>query len=95
MTNKDTLKNIKQISVIGLGETGQLLSKLLFSIPDKPFKVIGYDSDSKIHNEMKTASFLDSSEWNLNKALEESDLIFVCVPKDELKELFNYFKKYF
>ena len=87
MMSDNQLKQIRKITIIGLGETGKLISANLFSFPIKTYQLIGDDANSDNHSKMKKYQILDITEWNLKTATQDADVIFICVPKIEVNEL--------
>lgn len=79
---------MQRISIIGLGLIGSSLGKAL-KARGRDLEVIGYDSDSKVHNRAKKDGVVDRSEWRLPDAVRDADLVVLAVPVLAARELMS------
>jgi prephenate dehydrogenase len=52
-------------------------------------RVIGYDSDSKAQSLAKKMGAVDDSEWNIDKAVDDADIIIAATPTSALYDVFD------
>ena len=78
-----------QITIIGLGLIGGSLGMALRQAYNGKAELVGYDSNSKAHNSAKKAGIVDRTEWNLDKAVENADVVVLAVPVGATPEIFK------
>ncbi|MEI6288913.1 MAG: prephenate dehydrogenase/arogenate dehydrogenase family protein [Chloroflexota bacterium] len=77
-----------QITIIGLGQIGTSIGLSLSKYPDR-FKRIGYDKALEIQNKAKGMGAFDAVKFNLSAAIENADLVLVCIPLDQVESTFE------
>ena len=77
-----------QITIIGLGLIGGSLGMALRQAYNSKAELVGYDSNSKAHNRAKKAGIVDRTAWNLDKAVENADVVVLAVPVGATPEIF-------
>ena len=78
-----------QITIIGLGVVGGSLGLALREAYSGKAEVVGYDSESKVHNRAKKAGMVDRAEWNLDKAVQDADIVVLSIPVGATPEIFE------
>lgn len=53
----------------------------------QPLQVIGFDTDLEQQNFAKKLNAVDKTEWRLPSAIEGADIVVLCTPVGEMKEL--------
>ena len=74
-----------QISIIGLGQIGASVGLALAGQKDRIIR-IGNDKDLSIVQKAHKIGAIDEAVTNLHKAVENSDLILLTLPVDQLQE---------
>ena len=74
-----------QISIIGLGQIGASVGLALADQKDRIIR-IGNDKDLSIVQKAHKIGAIDEAVTNLHKAIENSDLILLTLPVDQLQE---------
>ncbi|MBA31201.1 MAG: hypothetical protein CL748_01530 [Chloroflexi bacterium] len=77
------------ITIIGLGPLGTSIGLALKKYCNNLGVVIGYDLSNKNQDFAKKSQAIDKTEWNIKKAVSDSDLIFICVPTGKVYEVLN------
>jgi 3-deoxy-7-phosphoheptulonate synthase len=75
-----------RVAIIGLGQIGGSLAAAL-KTSDLACTIHGYDSDEKLLGEALNRKLIDFSAPDLNRALEEADMVFLAVPSREIVRL--------
>ena len=75
-----------QISIIGLGQIGTSIGLALAKYPEKINRV-GYDQELVTQNESKKMGAVDAVKFNLHSAVENTDLVLLCIPYDQVEEV--------
>ena len=63
-----------QVTIIGLGLIGSSIGMAIRSAR-KNVKVVGFDHNSGVQSRAKKIGAIDDTEWRLNKAIEDADLV--------------------
>ena len=93
MSNTENIQ-INKILVVGLGLIGASLCRALKN-NQKYDKVLGYDCDRDITNYALKNNYVDEVSLDLKKGINDSDLIVICVPVHQIKDILNIAKDYF
>lgn len=80
---------MQRITVIGLGLIGSSMGMALRAAYHGRTEVVGYDADPKTHNEAKKNGAVDRSEWNLDDAVRDSDMLILAVPAAAVRDIFE------
>lgn len=73
-----------QITIVGLGQLGTSIGLSLAKYSDR-FKRIGYDKTLEIQNKAKGMGAFDEVKFNLYSAIENADLVILCLPLDQVE----------
>ena len=76
-----------RITIIGLGYIGSSLGMALKSVHGNKIEVVGYDGERKVHNQATKIGAADRSEWNLDEAVRDSDVIVLAIPAYAMPEV--------
>lgn len=93
MSNTENIQ-INKILVVGLGLIGASLCRALKN-NQKYDKVLGYDCDRDVTNYALKNNYVDEVSLDLKKGINDSDLIVICVPVHQIKDILNIAKDYF
>ena len=74
-------------TIIGLGRIGTSLGMAIRSKGDA--KVIGYDAENNAQTLAQRMGAVDTVEWNMDKAVEDSDVVIVSTPAGSLYDVFD------
>jgi prephenate dehydrogenase len=74
-----------QITVIGLGQIGTSIGLALAKHTDQIARV-GYDRALEIQNKAKSLGAFDSVKFTLPSAIENADVVILCLPFDQVEE---------
>ena len=77
-----------QVTIIGLGLIGSSIGMAIRSAR-KNVKVVGFDHNSGVQSRAKKIGAIDDTEWRLNKAIEDADLVVLAVPVLEIPILMD------
>ncbi len=80
---------MEQVTIIGLGYIGSSLGMALKASYGKKLHVIGYDGERKIHNQAQKNGSVDKSIWNLDEAVNGSDVIVLAIPAYAIPEVLD------
>ena len=80
---------MQRITIIGLGLMGSSLGMALRAAYTDKAELVGYDADSKTHNEAKKLGAVDTPEWNLDDAVRGADLVILAVPAAAVHGIFE------
>jgi prephenate dehydrogenase len=80
---------MERVTIIGLGLIGTSIGLALRANRRNNVEVIGYDANTDVHNRSKKTGAVDRAEWNLDRAVRDSDLIVLAVPATACRELFE------
>lgn len=83
-----------KISIIGVGLIGGSLGLSIRRKYGDRVEVTGYDSNKDIHGNAKKIGAVDNSEWNLDKAVAQADLIILSTPANTIYELLETISKF-
>jgi prephenate dehydrogenase len=78
-----------QVTIVGLGLIGSSLGLALRGKYGGRATVVGYDSDQSVHNEARKLGAVDRSEWNLDLAVEGSDVVILAAPANAIYDIFE------
>jgi len=91
-----SLKNIKKISIIGVGFMGGSFAKAFKKRYPSVF-ICGYTRSKKSYNKLKKLSFLDRIERDCKKVVKDADLVVLASPvyaiADTFQKISPYLKK--
>ncbi len=73
------------ITIIGLGKLGSSIG-LALKRPELDFKVMGHDKDRGVSKRARTLGAVDSTSWNLIAACEQTDIVVLAIPFDQVRE---------
>ena len=74
-------------TIIGLGRIGTSLGMAIRSKGDS--KVVGYDAENSAQTLAQRMGAVDSVEWNIDKAVENADVVIVATPAGSLYDVFD------
>ena len=77
-----------QITIIGLGLIGSSIGMAVRSAR-KDVKVVGFDHNSNVQNRAKKIGAVDDTEWQMDKAVKDADLVVMAVPVLEIPTLMD------
>jgi prephenate dehydrogenase len=80
-----------QYTVIGLNQIGVSLGMALASRKEELI-VVGLDRDTKLAHSVEKLKAFYQIVYNLRGAVEKADVVFICVPFDEIKETLEAIK---
>ncbi len=75
-----------QITIIGLGEIGGSFG-LALNEQKSLLRRVGYDRDVKIARQAEKMGVVDRIETNLIKAVQDAEIILLCLPVDQIHEM--------
>lgn len=78
-----------QVSIIGLGLIGASMGMALRARHGNKVTVVGYDSDQDAHNNAPRMGAVDKSEWNLDDAVSDSEVVIVAAPANAVYDIFE------
>ncbi len=85
---------MQRVVVVGLGLIGGSIGLGLkrwsteqAKSGNQPLQVIGFDTDLEQQNFAKKLNAVDKTEWRLPSAIEGADIVVLCTPVGEMKEL--------
>jgi prephenate dehydrogenase len=73
-----------KLTIIGLGQIGTSIGLALISQKGQIFR-IGHDRETTISNQAEKLGAVDKVIHNLHKAVEDSDIILLAIPVDEIR----------
>lgn len=85
---------INKVLVVGLGLIGASLCRDLKRNINYE-KIFGYDSDKDVMNYALKNNYVDEIKEDLNEGIKNSDLIVLCIPVQEIKEILEVVKNFF
>ena len=87
-------KKINKVLVIGLGLIGASLCRALKN-NQMYEKILGYDCDSNVTEFAIKNDYIDEVSLDLKEGINDSDLIVICVPVYQIKDILNIVKDFF
>ena len=78
-----------RITIIGTGFIGSSMGMALREAYRGKAEIVGYDADTKVHNRSKKSGAVDTSEWNLDKAVAGASIVILAVPAMATREIFE------
>lgn len=81
-------------TVIGLGRIGTSIGMAIRSNDPNNSTVIGYDAERKAQDLAQKMGAVDSTEWNIDKAVENADIIIAATPARALFDVFDAITPY-
>jgi len=87
------MKNIKNITVIGLGLIGGSMALSLKNV-DEDFKITGYDIEGEAMNIAKYRNVIDIIARDYKGAASNADLIIIATPISKIVEVVEHIKDY-
>ena len=93
MSNNKNIK-INKIFVVGLGLIGASLCRSLKN-NQKYEKIIGYDCDKDVTDFAIKNNYVDEISKDIKEGIENSDLIVICVPVSQVKDILHIVKDFF
>ncbi len=86
---------MQRVTIVGLGLIGGSIglglkrwSKDQGKEGDGPLQITGFDTDLDQQNYAKKIGAVDKTEWRLPNAVADADIIVLCTPVRDMKELF-------
>jgi prephenate dehydrogenase len=83
-----------QVTIIGLGLIGSSLGMAMRLKHGSDITVVGYDSSQDAHDGARKMGAVDSSEWNLDTAVENADVVVVAAPANAIYDIFEAIGSY-
>lgn len=74
-------------TIIGLGRIGTSLGMAIRGNSDS--RVIGYDADNNAQVTARKMGAVDDTEWNIDQAVQDADVVIVATPAGALYDVFN------
>ena len=93
MPNKKNIK-INKILVVGLGLIGASLCRALKNNSNYG-KILGYDHNKEVMQYALNNHYVDEIKQDLKNGIEDSDLVIICVPVHQIKNILNVVKNFF
>lgn len=93
MSNNKNIQ-INKIFVIGLGLIGASLCRSLKN-NRKYEKIIGYDCDKDVMDFAIKNNYVDEISKDIKEGIDNSDLIVICVPVHQIKDILHILKDFF
>ena len=93
MSNNKNIQ-INKILVIGLGLIGASLCRSLKN-NQKYEKIIGYDCDKDVTDFAIKNNYVDEISQDIKVGINNSDLIVICVPVHQIKDILHILKDFF
>ncbi len=78
-----------QVTIIGLGLIGASMGQALRAKYGDKIHVVGYDSDQEAHNNAPRIAAVDRSEWNLDDAVQGSEIVICAAPANAVYDIFE------
>lgn len=78
-----------QVTIVGLGLIGSSMGQALRAKHGGKIEVIGYDSDQSTHNNATRIGAVDRSEWNLDDAIDGSEIVLLATPANAVYDIFD------
>ena len=78
-----------QVTIIGTGLIGSSIGMALRAKHGGKITVVGYDSSQKAHDGARKIGAVDRSEWNLDAAVENADVMIVATPANAVYDIFE------
>ena len=87
---------MQRVTIVGLGLMGGSIglglkrwSKDQGKETDGPLQITGFDTDLDQQNYAKKIGAVDKTEWRLPNAVAEADIVVLCTPVRDMRELFG------
>ena len=93
MSNNKNIQ-INKIFVVGLGLIGASLCRSLKN-NQKYEKIIGYDCDKDVTDFAIKNNYVDEISQDIKAGINNSDLIVICVPVHQIKDILHILKDFF
>ena len=93
MSNNKNIQ-INKIFVVGLGLIGASLCRSLKN-NQKYEKIIGYDCDKDVTDFAIKNNYVDEISQDIKEGINNSDLIVICVPVHQIKDILHILKDFF
>jgi len=93
MSNNKNIQ-INKIFVVGLGLIGASLCRSLKN-NQKYGKIIGYDCDKDVTDFAIKNNYVDEISQGIKAGINNSDLIVICVPVHQIKDILHILKDFF
>ena len=93
MSNNKNIQ-INKIFVVGLGLIGASLCRSLKN-NQKYEKIIGYDCDKDVMDFAIKNNYVDEISQGIKAGINNSDLIVICVPVHQIKDILHILKDFF
>ncbi len=78
-----------QVTIIGLGLIGASIGQALRAKHGDKIHVVGYDSDQSVHNNAQRIAAVDRAEWNLDDAIQGTDIAILATPANAVYDIFE------
>lgn len=78
-----------QVTIIGLGLIGASMGQALRAKHGDKIHVVGYDSDQEAHNNAARIGAVDRSEWNLDDAIQGTEIAILATPANAVYDIFE------
>lgn len=83
-----------QVTIVGLGLIGSSMGQALKRKHGSKITVVGYDSDQSVHDNAVKIGAADRSEWNLDQAVRDSDVVIIATPANAVYDIFEAISSY-
>ena len=83
-----------QVTIVGLGLIGSSMGMALKARHGGKITIVGYDSDQSTHDQAARIGAVDRSEWNLDTAVRDADLVIVATPANAVYDIFEAISSY-
>ena len=83
-----------QVTIIGLGLIGSSMGMALRARHGNGITITGYDSNQEAHDAARKLGAVDSTEWNLDTAVENADVVIVASPANAVYDIFEAMAAY-
>ncbi len=78
-----------QVTIIGLGLIGASMGQALRAKHGDKVQIVGYDSDQDAHNSATRIGAADRSEWNLDDAVQDAEIVIAAAPANAVYDIFE------
>ncbi len=78
---------MRRITIIGLGLIGSSMGMAIRNKYGDEVEIVGYDAVQQPHNEARKIGAVDRSEWNLDKAVDDADMVIIATPASAMYDI--------
>lgn len=75
------------VSIIGTGLIGSSIGLALKEFHRNRYEIVGYDADAESHSNAKKLGAVDRSEWNIDSAVADADIVVIATPANAVYDI--------